>query len=145
MPSLYEQDFYEWSMETASLVRQGRFADIDIDNLAEEIESMGRSVKRALKRRLEILLVHLLKWEYQDAFRSKSWRYTIFEQRRAIHELLDENPSLKALVNEILEPAYKNAVKEAAEETELKPSTFPHDCRWSFEQVLDDDFWPEGV
>ena len=132
-------------MRTADLVRQGHFAEIDIDNLAEEIESMGRGVKRALKRRLEILLAHLLKWEYQDAFRTKSRPYTIFEQRRAIHELLDENPSLETLVNEILEPAYKNAVKEAAEETELKPSNFPRDCRWSFEQVMDDDFWPEGV
>ena len=145
MPSLYEQDFYEWSLKTADLVRQGRFAEIDIDNLAEEIESMGRGVKRSLKRRLEILLAHLLKWEYQDAFRTKGWRYTIFEQRAAIHELLDENPSLKTLVNELLGPAYKHAVEEAAEETELKPSTFPKACRWSFEQVMDKDFWPEGV
>ena len=141
--TLYEKDFYEWAINNAELLRKGRLSEIDVDNIAEEIESMGRSMKRALKRRLEVLLTHLLKWEFQEDFRTKSWSYTIIEQRRAIQDLLNEAPSLKPLAHEFLDTAYKRARADASEEAELKPNTFPDTCPWLLEQVLDDDFLPE--
>lgn len=140
---LYEQDFYAWATKNAELVRQGRLDEVDLEHIAEEIEEMGRNTRRALKRRLEVLLAHLLKWKYQPAFRSKSWRFTIIEQREAIEDLLEESPSLGHVLNEILETAYKRAIKAAAEETELKAGTFPQSCPWSFEQILDGELWPE--
>jgi Domain of unknown function DUF29. len=139
----YEQDFYAWAMESAELLRQGRLSEIDIEHLAEEIESMGRSIKRSLTRRLEILFAHLLKWEYQDAFRGSGWTFTIKEQRRAITDLLEENPSLQHKIEEVVTKAYERAREAAADETELKISTFPEECPWTLEQALDPEFWPK--
>ena len=140
---LYERDFYAWATENAKLMRQGRLEEADVERIAEEIEEMGRNVRRALKRRLEVLIAHLLKWKYQPDFRSKSWRFTIIEQRDAISDLLDENPSLERELDEILAVAHKRAVKAAAEETELKASTFPQSCPWSLKELLDEELWPE--
>src|SRR5438067_1791329 len=139
----YDHDFYAWAMENAALLRAERLSEIDIEHIAEEIETLGRSIKRSLSRRLEVLLSHLLKWEYQDAYRNPSWRYTIKKQRRAIADLLEENPSLKHGIEEILTKAYEHAREAAADETELKISTFKEACPFSLEQVLDKDFWPE--
>jgi hypothetical protein len=140
---LYDQDFYAWALKNAELLRRGQMVDIDLEHVAEEIETMGRSIKRALQRRLAVLLAHLLKWKYQPAFRSKSWRYTIIEQRDAIGDLLEENPSLQSLLDQVVEKAYKRAVRDAAEETELKPTSFPKTCPWLLPQMLDADYWPD--
>jgi hypothetical protein len=142
MTEVYDQDFYAWAIKNAELIRQGRFSEVDVEHVAEEIESMGRSIKRALEHRLTVLFAHLLKWEYQPAFRSRSWRYTIIEQRDAISDLLEENPSLKANLPAILAKAYKRAIRDAAAETELKPAVFPATCPWPLEQTLDEQFWP---
>ncbi len=83
MNQTYEEDFYAWALNNADLLRQGRFTEIDVDNIAEELESMGRSERRQLANRLEVLLAHLLKWRYQPARRGNGWRYTISECRRA--------------------------------------------------------------
>ena len=77
----YDDDFFAWTQEQARLLRDGELADIDVENLAEEIESMGRSVRRELRNRLALLIMHLLKWRFQPAFRSRSWSSTIIEQR----------------------------------------------------------------
>jgi hypothetical protein len=143
MTEVYDQDFYAWAIENAKLIRQRRFSEVDVGHVAEEIESMGRIIKRALEHRLTVLFAHLLKWEYQPAFRSRSWRYTIIEQRDAISDLLEENPSLRANLPAILAKAYKRAIRDAAAETELKPAIFPATCPWPLEQTLDEQFWPE--
>ena len=93
--AIYEHDFYAWLTSNAQLLREQRIADVDIDHIAEELESMGKSEKRALLSRFTVLLAHLLKWQFQPAKRSRSWKNTILTQRIDIHELLEESPSLR--------------------------------------------------
>ncbi len=139
---LYDQDFYAWANQQASLLRAGKLAEADIENIAEEIESMGKSEKRELKNRLSILLLHLLKWQYQPEHRSASWQATIRVQRRDLADHMLDNPSLNAVLPQAIEQAYGNAVIEAAVETNLLETTFPETCAWSFDQIVNPDFWP---
>jgi hypothetical protein len=139
----YETDFYAWTQEQANLIRQGKFSEIDTLHIIDEIESMGRSEKRALKSRLAVLLMHLLKWQYQPTFRGVSWTITIRNQRWEIAELLEDNPSLKHWVTDTMLEAYKQARLNAQTETALRLEVFPEDCPWTFEQVSSDAFLPE--
>jgi len=139
----YDFDFYGWTQQQADLIRAGELARLDLDNILEEIESMGRSEQRGLGNRLEVLLAHLLKWKYQPDFRGGSWQFTIEEQRRRIARLLKKNPSLKSELPETLEEAYDDAIRFAAKETGLARSTFPAQCPWAFEEFMDDGFWPD--
>jgi len=142
---LYETDFYAWLQDQANVLRIGSFANLDVENLIEEIDSMGRSHKRALESRLEILLAHLLKWKFQPGLAGSSWRATIEVQRNSLGKLLRDNPSLKNFVSSAFEDAYKFAIRLAATETGLPKSTFPERCPWTFEQVSNPDFWPESA
>jgi hypothetical protein len=99
---VYEQDFYAWTQEQARVLRNGAFAQLDIPNLVEEVESMGRSEKRDLTNRLTVLLAHLLKWQHQPNLRSRSWELAMAEQREQVDEVLDENPSLRVQLPEII-------------------------------------------
>ncbi len=139
---LYDQDFYAWAHEQAGLLRAGKLTQADIEHIAEEIESMGKTEKRELVSRLSILLLHLLKWQYQPGHRGASWQATIRVQRRDLGRHLRDNPSLKAVVPEAITDAYGDAIIEAGAETGLSESTFPASCPWSFEQVMADNFWP---
>jgi len=141
---LYETDFYGWIQNQAGVLKAGNFASLDLENLIEEIESMGKSEQRELESRLELLFMHLLKWLFQPKNRSVSWELTIEEQRRRIKRHLRKNPSLKNVVPESYEDAYGDALLEAAKETGLSKATFPAQCPWTFEQVIDDNFWPEA-
>lgn len=107
--NLYEQDFYLWTQTIAHQLKENNFNEIDIPNLIEEIESMGRSEKRELKNRLIVLLMHLLKWQYQPEKRSESWRSTISEQRICIETLLEDSPSLQPLLAEVFEDCYQSS------------------------------------
>lgn len=138
----YESDFHAWAMEQANLLRAGKFNELDRVNLIEEIESMGRSEKRELENRLVILLQHLLKWQFQPSHQCRSWRLTIAEQRREIPYIIEDNPSLKNGLDDILERAYAKAVKAAASETDLPVQTFPQTCPWSFDLAISDGFFP---
>jgi len=144
-PRLYETDFYGWIQNQAGVLRAGNFASLDLDNLIEEIEDMGKNRQRALESRLEILLMHLLKWQFQPSRKSTSWELTIEEQRDRLAKLLRENPSLKSRVQDALGEAYNFAIKRASSETGLPRSTFPTRCPWTFEQIMDPDFWPEST
>lgn len=143
MTTHYERDFYAWTQEQANLIRQGKLSEIDTLHLIDEIESMGRSEKRALKSRLAVLLMHLLKWQYQPAFRGTSWTVTIRNQRWEISELLEDNPSLKPWATDTMLEAYKQARLNAQTETGLSLANFPEVCPWSFEQITTDEFFPE--
>src|SRR5260370_35065042 len=110
----YDEDFYAWTQEQATLLRSGQFSQVDIENVAEELESMGRSDKREIDSRLEVLLVHLLKWQAQVGFRSGSWSGTIREQRGRIQDLLTESPSLRAQVASISPTLHHRAPREAS-------------------------------
>ncbi|GAB0116421.1 DUF29 domain-containing protein [Acidisoma sp. 7E03] len=142
MSDTYDRDFYAWANEQAALLRAGKLAEADIAHIAEEIESMGRSEKRELINRLSVLLLHLLKWQYQPALRGASWEATIKVQRNLLSDHLEDNPSLKAMLSQAIARAYENAVIEAAAETRLASSAFPGTCPWTFAQIMDPDFWP---
>jgi len=141
---LYENDFYGWIQHQAHTLRTRNLSALDFEHLIEEIESMGRSEQRALESRLEILLIHLLKWQFQARLQSPSWRFTIKEQRRRIAKLLKKNPSLTSTFNEVINDAYESAIILAAEETGLDESVFPNTCPWSFTQIMDESFWPQA-
>ena len=139
----YEEDFYAWTAEQARLLRSGELSSIDVANIAEEIESLGRSDKRAIESRLTVLLMHLLKWQIQSKMRSQSWSGTILEQRRRIEKLLRESPSLRASVNEALAEAYSDAREAASNETGLPETDFPAECPFTAEQVMSRSFLPK--
>jgi hypothetical protein len=140
---LYEQDFFAWTQEQAQLIKARDFNKLDLVNLFEEVESMGKHEKRELGSRLTVLLTHLLKWKYQSSRQCKSWVLTIKEQRLEVEEVLDENPSLRSVVDEYLSHGYKKAVLKAADEINLDEDIFPLNCEWTIEQVLDNNFYPK--
>jgi hypothetical protein len=139
---LYDRDFYAWANEQAGLLRDGRLTEADIEHIAEEIESLGKSEKRELVGRLTVLLLHLLKWQFQPRRAGSSWEATIRVQRRNLTVHMEDNPSLKSMLSQAVEQAYGNAVIEAGAETGLPDATFPQSCPWSYEQMTDPDFWP---
>lgn len=140
--NLHEQDFYGWIQQQADLLRSGRLSELDVEHLIEEIESMGASERSQLQNRLRILLAHLLKWQFQPAYRGRSWLATIEEQRLSLRDLLDENPSLKPHVDERIRKAYPLAVLLAVKETDLDKSSFPRECPYTREQIFDFEYLP---
>lgn len=139
--NLYSTDYFAWTQQQAALIKAGRWLEIDTEHLAEEIEDMGKSEKRTLENRLEVLLMHLLKWQYQPGYRGKSWRLTIKEQRIRLVEHLKENPSLKGKLDECLKNAYRLAVIGAERKTGL--DGFPDTCPYSIVQILDANYLPD--
>jgi len=140
---LYETDFYGWIQNQADSLRIRNLSNIDYDNLIEEIESMGKSLQRELISRLEILFSHLLRWRYQPKLKGASWELTIGEQREKIVDLLSDNPSLKSKLDGCIERGYRYGKRAAMKETGIDQSTFPEQCPWTFEQVMDPAFWPD--
>jgi len=138
--NLYEQDFYLWIETISKQLKAGKFAEIDLANLIEEIESMGKSEKRELKSRLIVLLMHLLKWQYQSEKRNESWRSTITEQRICIELLLEDSPSLQPLFIEIFADCYEKARLKASEETGIKLNFFPKESPFTLAETLQDYF-----
>lgn len=146
MSTLYDSDFYAWTQEQAKLLRENKWDLVDVMNLIEEIETLGRQERKELRNRLGILLGHLLKWQYQSENRSNSWLATIQEQRREVENLIQENPSLKPYLTEALPVAYKSGLDLAVRETNLPYATFPENCSYTLEQVLDAGFLPiQGI
>ncbi len=140
--SLYEQDFYLWLQTNINLLKEGKFGEIDLENLIEELESMGRSDKNALKSNLRVLLMHLLKYKYQPDKRSNSWNYTIIEHRIRLEDAFKTSPSLYRFFEEIFNESYQNARKLAAAETGLSIEIFPLESPFTVEEVLNADFLP---
>lgn len=138
----YEKDYYAWLGKNADLLRRGQLSAIDAEHIAEELEYMGKRERRELISRLTILLVHLLKWQYQPARRSKSWRNTVLIQRGDVAELVEDSPSLKADIGATIERAYERAVLLAEDETGLEKSQFPATCPYRYEEIIDLDFFP---
>ncbi|MCA1854258.1 MAG: DUF29 domain-containing protein, partial [Beggiatoa sp.] len=137
--------FQAWALENAALLRQGNVADIDMLHIAEELEGMSASERRELQSRLQVLMRHLLKYQYQPERRGKSWLLTIGHQRDAIDRLLKQSPSLRPLLDDAEEIAdiYAKAVRDAVIETELDRHLFPSRCPYAIEQLLDGDFLPD--
>jgi hypothetical protein len=140
----YDEDFFAWTVEQARLLRAGEWSALDIANLAEEIESTGRSVRRELRGRLIVLLTHMLKWRRQAAMRSRSWSSTIDEQRRQIESLLTESPSLRPLIAGMIADAYPIGRIRAFAETGLAETEFPATCPFTAEQILSHSFFSDA-
>lgn len=140
--AIYENDFYGWITEQTGLLKLGRYNELDAENLIEEMESMGKSEKRALESRLVVLLQHLLKWQHQPSFRGKSWELTIKEQRLRIEKIMRDNPSLRRQLEPCFFDAYQFAVIQAAKETGIDEKSFPNHCEWNLQQILDINFFP---
>jgi len=141
-PSLYGTDFYAWTQEQATLLRKHQWSELDLLNLIEEIESLGKQQRQELRNRLSVLIGHLLKWEYQVSTRSRSWLATIRVQRRDTLRLLKDNPSLKSYLEDVVSEAYENGRDLAMGETDLPERTFPVECPYSLTEILGDRFYP---
>ncbi|KJR40161.1 protein of unknown function DUF29 [Candidatus Magnetoovum chiemensis] len=141
--SLYENDFYQWTVKNADLLRQGRLNEIDIENIAEEIESLGERDKRELLSRLRVLITHLLKWQYEPKRRSKSWIRTINTQRAEIELVIEDSPSLKYDIEIAMEKAFITARRQFEKETGINKERLPKTCPYTYDQLSDDDFLPE--
>jgi hypothetical protein len=140
----YEHDFYAWSFEQARALRARRTAALDWRNLAEEVESLGRSIRHAVRSKLTIIVSHLLKLKYQPKKGSSSWLASITTQRADIQALLDESPSLRDQVPEILAETYRTASRVASFEmgwSKREKRMLPDECPFTVEQVLDEEFF----
>jgi hypothetical protein len=138
----YATDFYGWTAEQARLLRASKPAGIDWENLAEEIESLGKSDRRAVGSALKVVLEHLVKWRFQSGKRTASWSDSIDEHRDRIARILEDSPSLAALPAEILESEYRKARRKALRDTRLPPERVPEASPFSVDQAVDPDFWP---
>ena len=141
--NLYDRDFYLWLGTTAKQLKAGKFAEVDLANLVEEIESMGKSEKHALESNLVVILTHLLKYRYQQEKRSNSWKATIREHRRRLARTFKDSPSLKPYFQEVFPECYQDARNQASDETGLLVDTFPLESPFTTDECLNQDFLPE--
>lgn len=141
--SLYDQDYLLWLEATVNLLKQGKFAEVDLGNLTEELESMGRSEKRAIEGNLVVLLLYLLKYKYQPQRRSSSWELSIIEHRRRLRNDLAASPSLRRYLEQVFDMCYQDACKQASIETGSSWKTFPASSPFTPEESLDEAFLPD--
>jgi hypothetical protein len=139
----YQRDFYAWAIHNAQLLRKRKLSEIDIENIAEEIESMGKSEKRELMNRLIVLIAHLLKWKLQPVRRSKSWKLTIKNQRVELSDLLAESPSLKQELEEKFKHAYVRGIGMAAEQTGIDEKMFPKKPPFTLKECFKVSYLPD--
>ena len=139
----HDEDLVAWARANAALLRSGRLREIDGANLAEELEDLGKSERRALCSHIRVLLLHLLKWQFQPEQRSRSWQSSIVNARREIQVIVEDSPSLRDEVEHCIHREYPSARRLAAVETGMDTKTFPHDGAYASVQVLDDGFFPE--
>jgi len=141
----YETDVIAWAQEQVRLLRSGRFDALDIEQIADEIEDVGKSEQRELESRMAVLLAHLLKWQHQPERRGSSWQRTIKEQRKAIARRITKTPSLKSDLQdaEWWEAVWGDALIKAGDETGIDISQLPGKCPWLDEQILSAEFYPD--
>lgn len=140
----YSTDFSSWINQTAQLLRERRWQEIDVPNLIEEVEDLGRSERRGIASQLTRLLLHLLKWQYQPQRRSDSWLDSITDARTQIELTIEDSPSLRSYPEEQLEEAYQRARRQAAQQKGMEISVFPEVCPYSLETVLSENWLPES-
>ena len=144
--TLYDQDYYLWIRTTINQLRAGQFSAIDLENLLEELETMGRSEKRAIESLLIKLLVHLLKLKYWDSERERNqghWQGEIRTFRRQIKKAIKDSPSLKPYILEIFDQCYQDARKLVSDRSQLPLDIFPLIPIASLEQILDENWFPK--
>ena len=139
----YDHDFYSWINQNVQLLREGRLTEVDAEHIAEELESMGKRDRRQIRSRLQVLVMHLLKWQYQPEKQSKSWLVTIDHQRDEIEALLLDSPSLRPDLENALETIYPKALRDACRQKGLPKTAFPSLCPFTIEEILNQEFFPE--
>lgn len=144
MNKMYLIDFNLWIDRTAQFLREERWQEIDMAQLIEEVEDLGKSERRGIASQLTRLLLHLLKWQYQPQRRSDSWLDSITDARTQIALAIEDSPSLKTYPATILIESYQRARRQAAKQTNLEISEFPKNCLYSLELVLDENWLPEN-
>lgn len=138
----YEDDLVAWMENQIGLLRAHKFESLDLENLLEELEGMVRHERRGLRNRVELVLLHLLKYQFQPARRTRSWRLTLYAQRAQIADRLEDSPSLTRELQGYLDSRYARAAKRASAQTGLPQSAFPSDSPYTVEQLLDEDYYP---
>ena len=141
--ALYGEDFVRWTEDQAAALRAGDLDALDLENLAEEIESLGENNRRELRSRISVLVMHLLKWRHQADRRTGSWDSTIRTQRSEIEQLLEQSPSLRREIGPALGRMYRTARRNAAAETGLPLADFPETCPFNPDQVLEEEWLPD--
>ena len=141
----YEDDFYTWVNDQVELLRAGRLDEIDAQNIAEELSDVGRSETAKLRSILRVLLMHMLKWDQQPEFRTRSWVHSIREQRNRYARLMKDNPGLASRMAEALADAYESARMWASDETNLPEDEFPDDCPYGWTDILERPFELDSV
>ncbi|MBE9140218.1 DUF29 domain-containing protein [Nodosilinea sp. LEGE 07088] len=136
-------DFNRWVAQTAQLLREGRWHEIDVAHLIEEVEDLGKSERRGIASQLTRLLLHLLKWQYQPQRRSDSWLDSITDARTQIELAIEDSPSLRSYPAEKLEESYQRARRQAAKQTRIEISAFPDVCPYSLDLVVAEDWLPD--
>lgn len=139
---LYETDFVRWVDQTAQFLRERRFDALDLENLIDEVEDLSRREREALFSNLKVVLMHLLKWQFQADHRSNGWRASIVGHRQRIQRELKNAPSLKPYLGQIFLECYQDARMLAAAETGLELMEFPLECPYDITETLDQDFFP---
>jgi Domain of unknown function DUF29 len=138
LAAMYEPDEVAWLEESCRLIRAGRVEELDYPNLASYLDDMAIRERREVESRLRTLVAHLLKWHYQPQKRTRSWEKTVLDQRYEL-ELMLESATLRRHAQDILAKSYSSAVRKAASETRLPPTTFPVECPYTLEQVLTEE------
>lgn len=141
--TLYDTDYLQWIETTVKKLQSHDYANVDWENLIEEIADMARSERRSLKSNLIVILVHLLKWQFQREKRSGSWEGSIIEHRRRVKEALDDSLSLRSYLESVFIECYTQAVKQAKAETGLLVESFPLVCPYQLPEVTNDEFLPQ--
>lgn len=131
----YDEDFYKWTKSQAKLLKNQEFSRLDIENLIEEIESLGKSQRDKLESYLTVLLMHLLKIRYQPEMHTRSWDLSIKNAKYHVKRTLEQNPSLKSKISDVFVDAYYTARLQAAQETNLDEKTFPKESPWSVKDI----------
>ena len=139
----YDVDYYAWLTANAALLRAGRLSDIDAVQIAEELDDMGKSERRAIESWLKVLILHLLKWRLQPMRRGVSWQQSIDNARDEIDRRLQDSPSLRPRLAEMIEARYPAVRRMAMRETGLPLETFPEECPFAIDDLLDQEFWPD--
>ena len=141
-PTAYDADFFRWTQEQAAFLKNGEWSKLDVANLVDEVESLGDAYKNEIESRMQILLIHLLKWQYQPDARSSGWKGTIVEQRKRVLRRVAKSPSLKSYPASVIVEEYEIARLKAAGETGLAEDIFPAGCPFTIEEILDGDYYP---
>jgi hypothetical protein len=140
--NLYEKDFAAWCFSQAKILKIGQLRDLDVENIIEELESMGKQQRRTFTNLLEKVFMHLLKWMYQPTYRSKSWQNSINHHRKKAEFAIRDNPSLKSSLDQCVLEAYDLARTEAANETGLDIEIFPEAPPFTYEDAMKEGWLP---